>query len=405
MTRVRFLEGNQIYRYFRLDEYNETSATSDEIVLDYDSGNGPYDPAQRPFSIVMTVEGGVLDGGTYTAGTITRVEFRDDAGQLLVRYSQLDIDASVYSTLSQGDGLRDFFFDHLSADDGVYIGSRDAGPEDGNQGDSITTGGGDDTVRSGQGDDLIKDAGGTDMYRGGSGSDWLSYQLWNTNRLEATDGITVRLNQGFVTGPDGNTDTVTSIENVIGTELRDSFVGNGRANTFMGFAGNDYFNGRGSYDTVSYRIENANGGNGGIVANMETNRVIDTFGDTDRLRNIEGIEGTNRDDVFIDGSGPNTYLGFGGDDEFRLAGGSDYIEGGAGADSFIFRDGSVGETRIRDYDPTEGDTLRIEGLTDFADLEIRQSGSGENAVVEFEGLTIILREYDSTLLTADDFGL
>jgi len=81
------------------------------------------------------------------------------------------------------------------------------------------------------GDDTLEGGLGNDTISGGGGVDTASYE-------HATGSVTVDLAAGTATGADGN-DTLTSIENVIGSNFGDSIFGDSGANRLYGGNGND----------------------------------------------------------------------------------------------------------------------------------------------------------------------
>lgn len=113
--------------------------------------------------------------------------------------------------------------------------------------DTITGFAGDDMLRGFGGDDLfvatVND--GRDTYDGGDGID--TYDLSLT-----TAPIVVRLDLGYVTGPQTKKDTVVGVENVIGTTAGDRFFGDAAANAFTGGKGSDTFVGGGGDDVFVY---------------------------------------------------------------------------------------------------------------------------------------------------------
>lgn len=96
---------------------------------------------------------------------------------------------------------------------------------------------------------------GRDQISGGGGFDTLGFQTLNG----ALSGVSVNLglavdnvlDDGF-----GNTETVTGIEGVDGTNFADSLIGNAYANKIWGGAGNDTINGGGGADTLNGGIGN-----------------------------------------------------------------------------------------------------------------------------------------------------
>jgi VCBS repeat-containing protein len=110
--------------------------------------------------------------------------------------------------------------------------------------------GGRDVVYAGGGNDLIKATinDGADFYNGGSGSDTVDYSA-------LTQGITAKLlgsSGGIVIGRQSGTDVLCSIENVIGSQGKDTIQGNRLANIIEGGAGNDKLKGGGGSDTFVF---------------------------------------------------------------------------------------------------------------------------------------------------------
>ncbi|MCC7007007.1 MAG: hypothetical protein IT497_10260 [Ottowia sp.] len=97
-----------------------------------------------------------------------------------------------------------------------------------------------------------------DTIDGGGGVNTVSYGVTNlagAKPISATynPGIFVDLTEGVVRkrGSDAGKDSVRNIQNIMGTVLDDSFVGNGENNKFYGGAGRDVFIGHGGADTLS----------------------------------------------------------------------------------------------------------------------------------------------------------
>ena len=93
---------------------------------------------------------------------------------------------------------------------------------------------GDDILIGGDGDDFLDGGFGFDIINGGKGNDTTSYAFFG-------GPIVANLATGVVAFPGNSslTDTLISIENLIGTNRNDSITGNSGANTLNGGAGND----------------------------------------------------------------------------------------------------------------------------------------------------------------------
>jgi VCBS repeat-containing protein len=154
----------------------------------------------------------------------------------------------------------------------------------------------------GTGDDtfISSNAGGNDTFDGGG----------NTGTGDTVDyshvsiGVSVNLTAGTATGAGAGTDTLSGVENVIGTAQADTFVGaSGVANSFIGGDG---------VDTVNYAAES---GSGAIAVNLSSGsfgpgspaagHAIDRGGATDTLSGIENVTADNAtygDIVGLDGA-------------------------------------------------------------------------------------------------------
>jgi len=135
-------------------------------------------------------------------------------------------------------------------------------------------GAGDDALTGGSGSDLLIGGAGADVLDGGNGSDTASY-------IGSSAGVTVNLATGVNTGGDAQGDTLTNIEDVIGSANADNLTGDGGGNTLDGGAGND---------TID-------GGAGSDKLNGETGDDVLVFDASDSL--IDGGAGT--DTVLVNG--------------------------------------------------------------------------------------------------------
>ena len=144
-------------------------------------------------------------------------------------------------------------------------------------------------------------------------------------------------------------DTLSSIENVIGTQYDDTITGNDINNRILAGGGNDIVIG-------SMGSDDLDGGAGinrldyqgsfiPVVINLADGVAIKgdptffVFG-TDQVRNFQEVVGSNAGDHIVGDSQDNLFLGFGGDDVFDGGAGNDRIEGGAGDDVMIVSAGN-----------------------------------------------------------------
>ena len=238
---------------------------------------------------------------------------------------------------------------------------------DGN--DTLDGAGGNDFLKGGPGnDDLLNDTG-IDTLDGGEGSDTLSLQAGGPTLT----GVTIDLQTGIMSNDGfGNSETVSSIENIGGTSLDDSIrMGNfaaGNGGYVFGSAGNDsivaatgagwnsIYPGSGN-DTivapvgvgsasVRYDITDwdpAGAPTQGIAVNLTTGFLIDVWGFTDQLIGMTTVAGSALNDS-ITGSDLNNRLeGWGGDDFIEGLAGNDQLFGGDGRDSLY---GGAGDDNL-----------------------------------------------------------
>lgn len=121
---------------------------------------------------------------------------------------------------------------------------------------------------------------------------------------------------------------------LVGTSGNDSLSGLGGNDRLEGLEGDDILDGGDGRDFVIYNNDPA-----GIDANFLTGTVIDGFGDTDTLIDIESILGSEFNDHIIGDAGDNFISSRGGDDIIDAGAGDDSILSGEGNDQV---DGGAG---------------------------------------------------------------
>ena len=163
--------------------------------------------------------------------------------------------------------------------------------------------------------------GGTDLIDGGGGSDTVSYASSNL-------GVIIDLG-GQITWDGVANDTLSSIENAIGSSNNDSIYGDAGNNVLDGGnGGTDLIDGGGGSDTVSYASSNL-----GVVIDLGGQITWDGVAN-DTLSSIENAIGSSNNDSIYGDAGNNVLDGGNG--------GTDLIDGGAGSDTVSYASSNLG---------------------------------------------------------------
>jgi Ca2+-binding RTX toxin-like protein len=220
---------------------------------------------------------------------------------------------------------------------------------------------GNDILSGGNGADILNGGAGNDILDGGNHTDTATY-------ADATSGVTVNLSLTTAQNTGGaGTDTLISIEKLIGSAFNDTLTGDGGNNTFDGGTGADTMVGGLGDDT--YYVDNVNdnvveandAGADRIYSSVSytlAGRIVETLTLTGTA-NINAT-GNGRVNSLFGNDGNNILSGMDGGD--RLSGGAgndtligglgnDSLTGGDGADNFVF-DAALGSTnvdKIQDY--------------------------------------------------------
>lgn len=258
--------------------------------------------------------------------------------------------------------------------------------------DEIFADGGDDFLFGGAGDDLLFGGDGDDFLRGDSGRDHLDGGLGiDTASYELSPaGVTVNLAAGVGIGGDADGDTLTGIENLIGSWLGDTLTGDSGSNRLQGDKGDDTLSGMGGDDVLD---------GGGLSADFDGN---------------DTLAGGGGNDTLLGRRGNDTLDGGTGDDLLHGGVGDDLLSGGAGADTFAFHvatnltpillfplDGEGLDT-ITDFEPGI-DTIRF-GSAEFDVLGLAVQ-SGADVVISYGvGSTLTLLDTQRGDLSAGDFA-
>lgn len=329
--------------------------------------------------------------------------------------------------------------------------------------DQLFGGSANDQLFGGTGNDLLKGGLNDDLLNGGLGADTADYSNASINppgpvgpifTTGANSGVTIDLNLMAAQNTGGSgTDTLVSIENLIGTNFNDALKGNSANNVLSGLAGNDTLHGGAGDDTLDGGIGNdtllgftgddtlnggdgndrllggsgddvLDGGDGSDTADYHTATAgvsVDLFpgGDEepqntggagfDTLLNIENITGSNFNDNVFSSGVDGTFNGGTGNDTFSVDNGNYTLNGEAGDDTLNV---DAGGGNIRLNGGAGADDLNLHADTrvvvDYDAVSDSPVGAGRDVITgfnEIEGISnhqIDLSDIDANALLDGD---
>jgi len=269
---------------------------------------------------------------------------------------------------------------------------------------SISGGGGNDTIIGGGGNDTLEGAAGNDSLTGGDGVDTASYS-------GATAAVTVNLGTAAAQNTVGaGTDTLATIESLIGSAYNDTLTGDANANSLSGGAGNDNLTGGVGNDTLDGGAGNdvLTGGDGtdaasyasataGVTVDLTLTAAQNTVGSgTDTLATIENVIGSKFNDLLTGTATVNQLEGGTGADTLVGGAGADLLYGGDGDDRFVIAaaadlatgeilNGGGGADELR-FTSTTASTL---ALTSGVAVEKVVIGTGTTASADSSGVVAL----------------
>ena len=233
--------------------------------------------------------------------------------------------------------------------------------------ENLIGGAGADTLTGDAGDNMLEGGAGADTLAGGAGTDTVSY-------ASSSAGVTITINSATAgSGGDAAGDTMSGVENLIGSALADTLTGDAGDNTLEGGAGDDALAGGGGADLLigGAGADTLTGGSGDDLmiggagadsfaggAGIDTvnyaassagvtitiNSVTagsggDAAGDT--MTGVENVIGSALADTLIGDAGNNMLEGGAGTDRLDGKAGTDRLTGGAGNDDFILQNAAT----------------------------------------------------------------
>ena len=257
---------------------------------------------------------------------------------------------------------------------------------------------------------------GTDEFTGGPGGDD------TVDFSQATGGVFTILDSSFLTQPPGQaelgqegsvrvrgttpgtsiagpTETLTDIENIVGSPFDDVFFLNAEDNTIRAgqgddsisiVDGNNTIDGGDGIDTVNYLTTT------GVTVDLNLQgQAQDVGSTTDTLSNIENILGSFGDDTIIGDNEVNNLSGSSGNDTIRGGGGDDRLNGDDGNDTLFGESGSdvfsfslalpgstVGNDVVKDFEAGSDKLLFTNVFTDIREVFGAASQAGNDTLID-----------------------
>jgi Ca2+-binding RTX toxin-like protein len=180
-----------------------------------------------------------------------------------------------------------------------------------------------DTLTGDASNNIFRGMAGNDTIDGGAGANTADYSrdkgYGDSVFLNGGNAVVVNLGTGTATDGFGNTDTLTNIQNIIGTAFGDTITGDGNGNALDGGDGNDSLSGSLGFDSITGGLGN------------------DTIGGGDQGDLLSGGDGN---DLINGGMGLDTIDGGIGNDTINSGVGNDSVTGGTGFDELHGFDGN-----------------------------------------------------------------
>ncbi len=245
---------------------------------------------------------------------------------------------------------------------------------------------GNDVIHAGSGTDTIFAGDGHNTYDGGQDNDTVNYS-------HATVAVSVNLATGV--GQGNGTDTLISIENVVGSDQGDNITGSSDNNVLKGGKGNDQLFGGDGRDTLYGGDDNdllaggkdadtMYGGNGidtlyyvnspaGVTVDLSrgTGRGGDAEGNS--FKEVENITGSQFNDTLIGDNGDNVLNGYRGQDT---------LIGGGGKDTFVFTGNSFGNDSTPSNPDLIKDFVQGEDIIDLSHLNYSWGTAPQHHLVD-----------------------
>jgi Ca2+-binding RTX toxin-like protein len=254
--------------------------------------------------------------------------------------------------------------------------------------DVLTGDAGANVLDGGLGNDVLAGGAGADVLKGGDGFDTADYSASDA-------GILVNAITGLVSGGHAEGDVLHSVEGFIASDFNDTFISSAAGDVFDGRGGVDTADYSASNAAVAIDLT-AHTAQGGYALNDTLTNVENLIGSTfnDTLTGNElanELSGGAGQDTLQGWAGDDTLNGGAGNDRLYGGAGADHLNGGDGIDTadYSFSDAGVTVSLVSNTGSggdAQGDVLSgIENLTGSAFDDTLTGDAGANRLVGGEG--------------------
>lgn len=234
------------------------------------------------------------------------------------------------------------------------------------------------------GNDLLDGGRGNDLLNGGDGIDTASFaqtsSFLNSTSVTASlvTGIATTIHGGFLGSTVTETDTLVSIENLIGSDGGDKLTGDNNANTLNGGKGADTLIGLGGGDTLiggdGTDLADYGASAAGVTVDLTAGTGAGGDATDDTLISIENVNGSQQDDTLIGSDANNFFTGNLGNDTIEGRGGADTMDGSNGINTLSYEH-SAGVTMSLDGTLTATGDAAGDVIQNFANLTGSATGN------------------------------
>ncbi len=330
-------DGSYTFTATARDAAGNTSALSGGLTVTVDT-QAPGAPELKVLALTSTDGGALAISGTAAASSTVQVlvdgevigeATADGAGNWTLNYEGPALESGSYTLTAAavdaaGNAGPVSAAFRLGVSDFISILAGNSGPE---------------TLAGSDGMNGFIATAGADSLNGGGGLDVVDYSGF--------DGIIATLGTGTVIA-DGEEDSLTGIEGIIGTAGGDIIGGGAADNVLDGMGGDDVLDGEDGADTLhgGEGADEMNGGSGfdiaayeasetGVVVSLQTGSGTGGDAEGDLLFGFEGLWGSINGDTLEGDGAANLLIAEDGADSLTGAGGADTLEGGDGNDTLV----------------------------------------------------------------------